>query len=125
MHPRHHYIDEACRRIEERCGTILHRSRDFYSMPQGYESEHEYLNICLSLQTALTPQDILHLTQQIERELGRTIKNHYQDRTIDIDLVRAVDEQGQEIRVAHKELTLPHPKMHEREFVMIPLQEIS
>lgn len=123
LHPRHHYIDEACQQIEERCGEILHRSHDFYSMPQGYESNHEYLNICLKLRTDLSPIALLRLTQQIERELGRTVKNHYQDRTIDIDLIQAFDKQGQEIKVATNDLTLPHEKMQEREFVMIPLKE--
>lgn len=125
IHPRHHYIDEACKQIEERCGKILRRSDDFYSMPLGYKSDNEYLNICLKLQTDLSPLQILQLTQQIERELGRTVKNHYQDRTIDIDLIQTFDEAGRETRVSLKDITLPHPKMQEREFVLVPLNEIK
>jgi len=124
IHPRHKYIDEACKYIEERCGTILHRSDDFFSMPQGYQSDHEYLNICLKLQTNKSPVEILELTQQIEFDLGRKIKGRYADRTIDIDLLQAFDQQGREILCSTPDLTLPHPKMHEREFVLIPLQSI-
>lgn len=82
-------MDAACRLLEERVGTILRRSSDFYSMPWGYESEHEYLNICVALCTDKQPLEVLHLTQQIERDLGRTEKNVYHDRTMDIDLLLA------------------------------------
>jgi len=123
IHSRHKYIDEACKFIEERCGTILRRSDDFFSMPQGYQSDKEYLNICLKLETDLSPMEILQLTQQIERELGRTVKNHYQDRTIDIDLIQAFDEADREIFISTPDLTLPHPRMHEREFVLVPLAQ--
>jgi len=124
IHPRHQYIDEACKQIEERCGKVLRRSDDFFSMPQGYQSDNEYLNICLKIHTDLSPVEILSITQQIERELGRTIKGSYADRTIDIDLIQAFDEEGREILISTPDLTLPHPRRHEREFVMIPLQSI-
>jgi len=125
LHPRHHYIDEACKQIAERCGTILRRSSDFFSMPQGYASNHEYLNICLKLQTDLSPMEILSITQDIERSLGRTIKNHYADRTIDIDLLQAFDPEGREILLSTPDLTLPHPRMQSRDFVLIPLSQLS
>jgi len=134
LHPRHYYIDEACKYIEERCGTILRRSDDFFSMPQGYQSDNEYLNICLKLETDKSPLEILKLTQQIERDLGRTIKNHYQDRTIknnyqdrtiDIDLLQVFDQEGREILVSSNDLTLPHPRMQDRDFVLVPLSQIT
>ena len=86
--PRHHYIDAACRLLEQRVGPILRRSSDFYSAPWGYTSDHQYLNIALLLSSSLSPEQLLVATQLIERELGRTVKNHYQDRTIDIDILR-------------------------------------
>jgi len=125
LHPRHHYIDEACKYIEERCGTILRRSDDFFSMPQGYQSDKEYLNICLKLETDLSPFEILQLTQQIELDLGRKIKGHYADRTIDIDLLQAFDQEGREILVSSNDLTLPHPRMQSRPFVLVPLSQIT
>jgi len=125
LHPRHHYIDEACKQIAERCGTILRRSSDFFSMPQGYTSDNEYLNICLKLETDKSPLEILQLTQQIECDLGRKIKGHYADRTIDIDLLQAFDEKGREILISTPDLTLPHPRMQDRPFVLVPLSQIS
>ena len=93
-------------------------------MPVGYVSDHEYLNICVVLDSPMNPVELLWATQQIERELGRTQKNHYSDRTIDIDLLQAFDAQGREATVHTNELTLPHPRMQERDFVLIPLREI-
>jgi len=117
-------MNEACKQIAERCGTILRRSADFYSMPQGYDSPNEYLNICLALETDMSLLELLFTTKAIERSLGRTLKNQYADRTIDIDLLQAFDSEGREIRVATKDLTLPHPRMHERDFVLVPLQSV-
>lgn len=72
--------------------------------------------------TTLTPLELLDLTQDIERRLGRTKKSSdrvYHDRTIDIDLLIY---EGVEMQTPR--LTLPHPLMQERDFVMIPLREI-
>lgn len=133
-------MDAACRLLEERVGTILRRSSDFYSMPWGYESEHEYLNICVALCTDKQPLEVLHLTQQIERDLGRTEKNVYHDRTMDIDLLLAfptdspIHPQGippsphhfiiSSLHHSSPSLTLPHPRMLDRAFVLTPLREI-
>lgn len=132
--PRHHYINEACRLLSERCGTITARSSDYYSAPMGYDSSHEYLNICVCLITPLSPMDLLQATQTIERELGRTHKSSfdeatqtfdYKDRTIDIDLIQAFDDSNCEIILQTPSLTLPHPRMNERPFVLQPLQQIN
>lgn len=130
--PRHHYINEACRLLSERCGTLVSRSSDYYSAPMGYASTHEYLNICVCLLTSLSPMELLQATQTIERELGRTHKSSfdpatqtfdYKDRTIDIDLIQAFDDSGCEIIRQTSSLTLPHPRMNERPFVLQPLQQ--
>lgn len=117
-------VDAACRLIEMQVGHILRRSNDFYSQAWGYQSEHEYLNICLAVDTTLTPEQLLDITQQIERKLGRTVKGVYQDRTIDIDIILYYNEFGESVTFHTETLTLPHPRMQEREFVMIPLKEI-
>ena len=70
----------------------------------------------------MTPREVLEATKQIERELGRTRKSsngQYADRPIDIDILLYDD-----IQVNEPDLVIPHPHMEEREFVMIPLQEI-
>ena len=70
---------------------------------------------------------MLQATQTIERQLGRTHKSsngHYTDRLIDIDLIRAFNEEGKEIICNDSLFTLPHPLYHLRAFVTIPLSEI-
>lgn len=131
------YINAACQAIEERCGRIVRRSSDYYSAPWGYESDKEYLNIALALISDLAPMELLHATQGIERDLGRTTKSRtsmqeepvYQDRPIDIDLIEAYECDPREadatsITIDSEELVLPHPKMNERPFVREPMKEI-
>lgn len=108
-------------------GCVEAQSDLFYSEPWGFESEHGFCNICLRLNTELTPLELLHQTQAIERQLGRTEKSKdriYHDRVIDIDLIRAFDQKGDEIHVSSPELTLPHPLWKQREFVTVPLAQI-
>lgn len=118
--------------LEQRVGELLRCSSFFYSAPWGFQSEHGFCNLCAAFRTGLTPEEILLRTQAIERELGRTHKTtmraglaEYHDRCIDIDLLQYFDEQGNEVRRQSATLTLPHPLMHEREFVMVPLREIK
>ena len=70
--------------------------------------------------------EVLRRTQAIERALGRTKKSTdgYSDRTIDIDIIRAFDENGQEIQVSEPTLQIPHPLWQERDFVTIPLASL-
>lgn len=92
----------------------------------GFESEHPFLNVGVSitLREAADPLDILHTLQAIEREISsaphRDETGGYIDRPLDIDLI-AVDD----IVLDSLELTLPHPRMHEREFVLVPLAETA
>lgn len=115
-------LDQAVAILSAEAGTLLRRSSFFYSEPWGFRSEHSFCNICISMLTTLTPLELLDLTQDIERRLGRTKKSSdrvYHDRTIDIDLLIY---EGVEMQTPR--LTLPHPLMHERDFVLIPLREI-
>ena len=119
---RKHLLQEALRLIGEYIGPVVRVSSFIETHPWGYESEHLFLNGACKVETTLCPMECLHITQDIERRLGRTIKSHngYCDRPIDIDLLSYDD-----IRINTPELTLPHPRMHERDFVMIPLKEIT
>ena len=130
-------LREALDLIGRQTGTLLRCSSLYYSEPWGFESEHPFCNLCCAVRTDLAPLDMLRATQAIERQLGRTEKSsdgEYHDRTIDIDLIRAFDDEGKEIKLQitnHKSqmsngalLTLPHPLWQEREFVREPLMEI-
>ena len=112
--------------LHERVGECLACSSIYRSEPQGFVSENEFANIVAVFRTDYSPEDVLVITQQIEREMGRTeksINGIYHDRVIDIDLLQAKGDEA--IRRSGERLTLPHPRMHERDFVMIPLREVE
>ena len=115
-------LHRAIALIGERIGTVQRISSFIETEPWGFQSEHPFLNAACLVLTTLPPIECLDRTQQIERELGRTTKSCggiYHDRPIDIDLLMYDD-----IQLSTPRLTLPHPRMHERDFVMIPLREI-
>lgn len=108
--------------IGERIGTVQRVSSFIETEPWGFQSEHPFLNAACLVLTTLSPEQCLKETQRIERELGRTTKSKdgiYHDRPIDIDLLLYDN-----LKVSTPTLTLPHPRMEERDFVMVPLREI-
>ena len=91
--------------------------------PWGFESPHPFVNAALSVETSLPAMDVLERTQSIERQLGRrskSIAGRYEDRPIDIDLLLYGD-----LVLTSERLTLPHPLLSERLFVLEPLAEIA
>lgn len=124
---REEHLNAAKQLIEQQIGPITRCSSFYYSEPWGFDSPNVFCNLCCAVETALSPIDMLHATQAIERTLGRTHKSfngQYYDRIIDIDLIRAFDGDT-ELFVNTEELTIPHPLWQEREFVCIPLSEIT
>lgn len=119
-------LNQALQAIEQQIGPVLRRSSFFYSAPWGFESEHDFCNICCAVETTQRPEDVLVSTQAIERALGRKTKSdgHYSDRTIDIDLIRVFDDDNHEIFMETPALTIPHKLWQKRDFVTIPLAEI-
>lgn len=118
----------AVQKIEERIGKVISLSAFYATAPWGFTSENTFLNAALCVETSFLPLDILEITQGIERELGRTHKSAggvYSDRLIDIDLLLAFRDDGTPVLLDTPELKLPHPLMHERDFVMRPLAEIA
>ena len=108
--------------LAERVGDVLALSGFYETEPWGFESENFFLNAAVKLKTSFSPLELLQITQQIEKELGRAEKSNgvYHDRIIDIDIL-LYDNEVLQI----PGLTLPHPLMHERKFVMDPLSEIA
>ena len=93
------------------------------SEPWGFESENRFLNCVAAFDTRFSPTLLLDTTEEIERTLGRTRKSlngQYSDRIIDIDILFY----GNEI-IESERLTIPHPLLHKRDFVLLPLQEIA
>ncbi len=115
-------LEDALSLIGDLVGHVCRVSSFIETEPWGFDSKNTFLNAACLVETALTPEQCLNITQEIERKLGRKAKSvdSYEDRPIDIDL-RSYDN----LNINTPELTLPHPRMHEREFVMIPLKEIT
>lgn len=123
----------ALQLLHDRVGECIACSSIYRSAPQGFASENEFANVVVVCRTDYSPEEVLLITQQIEREMGRTEKSVngvYHDRVIDIDLLQAGignRESGIQTQVECNTdtLTLPHPRMHERDFVLIPLREVE
>ena len=116
-------LDRALGLLAQRVGSVVAASGAIETLPVGFESEHLFLNAAARLETELSVDDVLAATQQIERELGRPAKGDttgYTDRTIDIDLLAYDD-----LQLQQPGLTLPHPAMTGRRFVLQPLAEIA
>ena len=116
-------LKAAIEEIGKRVGEVTSLSAFHASEPWGFESEHSFLNAVCCVQTDLNPMEVLHTTQEIERSLGRlkkSVNGVYSDRMIDIDILLYDD-----LHIQTPELTIPHPLMWERDFVMIPLREIA
>ena len=119
---RHATMRRAIDMLNAGAGTVDRQSSPLETEPWGFESANKFLNMCVRLLTTLTPEQLLLKTQDIEKRLGRTVKSvdgQYHDRPIDIDMLMYDD-----VNISTPALTLPHPHMHERDFVMIPLREI-
>lgn len=119
---RQQLLQRAIALLGERVGTVERTSRFIETAPWGFESDNQFLNACVLVATKLTPREVLSVTKQIERELGRkrkSVDGRYSDRPIDIDILLFDD-----LHLDTPELVVPHPHMTERDFVMIPLREI-
>lgn len=116
-------IATAYENIEKKIGNIVSLSSLYITTPEGFDSENMFVNSVCEVQTELNLTEILTITQQIEKKIGRTSKSenlHYSDRVIDIDLLFADN-----LIIDTPELSIPHPRMHKRDFVLVPLCEIA
>lgn len=99
---------------------VIKRSSLYETAPVGFADQPNFINAVIKVETRLSPLELLHALQTIEIHHGRirTIKNG--PRTLDCDLILYST-----VRMSTEELILPHPRMHEREFVLQPLAEIE
>lgn len=115
-------VNVAIKKMEELIGRVVRQSALYFSEPWGFESDNIFVNAVVACQTNLSPRQLLKATQTIEREMGRTEKSlHgiYHDRVIDIDILLYDD-----WHIDYPDLKIPHPLMHHRDFVMVPLREV-
>ncbi len=109
--------------MTERIGKLRNISNFYETQPQGFISSNVFINAAAIFETSLSSHEILNITEQIERDLGRTSKsnnNQYHDRIIDIDLLALSNE-----IINSNTLILPHPSIAKRRFVLEPLCEIA
>lgn len=115
-------LKSAIYEIEKRVGIVISQSAFYKTAPWGFESKNIFLNAAVCIETTLNPFEVLSATQDIERNLGRMTKSNgtYSDRIIDIDILFF----NREI-INTETLTIPHPLICQRDFVLIPLKEIA
>lgn len=117
-------IRHAVAAVEKALGSSARIASPVESEAWGYESPNRFLNVGIAVETALDPVEIMHRLASVEKSIDssshRTASGGYADRALDIDLI-AVGAQT----VASEDLTLPHPRMHLREFVLLPVAELE
>lgn len=120
IEPRKKYLDEALEQMKKASITICKQSSVYETAPVGYADQADFLNMVIEAKTSLSSFSLLDRLQEIERMLGRKREIRYGPRTIDLDIL-LYNQENSEI----ERLILPHPRMAERAFVLIPLKEIA
>ena len=115
-------LKQAVEKINHEIGKVISQSNYYETEAWGVENQDKYLNQCICIETLLTSSQVLKKLLEIELSLGRK-RNHketYEPRTIDIDMLFYNSD-----FIQTKELTIPHPRLQLRKFVLIPLNEIA
>ncbi|MBI3518771.1 MAG: 2-amino-4-hydroxy-6-hydroxymethyldihydropteridine diphosphokinase [Bacteroidetes bacterium] len=115
-------LKQAILKINREVGEIVAKSGIYETEAWGVDNQQAYLNQCVKLQTDLHASDLIHTLLAIEKELGRErmLSGTYEPRIIDIDVLFFND-----AVIESDALIVPHPRLHLRKFVLIPLQEIA
>lgn len=116
---RRYHLDRAIESLLKTGMKLENKSSIYETEPEGLVEQPRFLNMVLGLKTEFTPQASLKLIRQIESDLGRERKIKNGPRTIDLDIIFY-----DQLVVSEKDLVIPHPRMHQRAFVLVPLAEI-
>lgn len=120
MGDREHYLTEAIRQLDAYDNIeVSGRSGIYETEPVGVTDQAPFLNMVLELETSLTAEELFTIMLLIEQNLGRTRELRWGPRTIDLDMLLF-----DEVRQDDPQLILPHPRMMERAFVLVPLVEV-
>ena len=103
-------------------GALVARSSDYATPPWGDEDQNPFINACVEIETGLDPHALLFVMQKVEQKFGRTRtkERRWGPRTLDLDLIAYDD-----VALQKADLMLPHPRLFERAFVLVPLAEIA
>ena len=113
-------LRRALELLEERGVEVVKTSTFICTEPYGVTDQPQFLNGVCQVRTSLAPLALLHILLAIEQEMGRVRLRHWGERNIDLDLLLYED-----VVMDTPELTLPHPDMQNRDFVLLPLAEIA
>lgn len=113
-------IRQALLLLKGKGARITAVSDVFETAPWGHRDQPWFLNACLLAETADQPRDLLMKLQSIEIELGKTTRFKWGPREIDLDILFMDD-----LAISEKNLVIPHPEMHHRAFVLVPLNQIA
>lgn len=119
MGNREHYLAQALIQIGKNCGAVVKKSALYQTAAWGLQDQHAFLNQAVELETKLPADALLATLLNIEENLGRRRYIKYGPRTIDIDILLFNDD-----IINTKNLTVPHPQLQNRRFVLVPLAEI-
>jgi 2-amino-4-hydroxy-6-hydroxymethyldihydropteridine diphosphokinase len=115
-------LKKACQALKKLPLRIIKSSKIYETKPWGFESSNLFLNMVLLGETPLSPWALILEIKKIEAKMGRKLRKEklYEDRIIDIDIIFY-----ENLVISSESLTIPHPHMHKREFVMLPSLEIA
>ena len=119
IEPREQYLKDSLEKIEENNLKITLESSVYETPAWGGVADQNFLNMCIEVETSLGAYELLDTIQKIELELGRVRKEHWGNRTIDIDIITFNDLVFNDDR-----LIVPHRYIHDRNFVLAPLIEM-
>ena len=119
IEPREQYLKDALRKIVDNNIKIILESSIYETPVWGGVADQNFLNMCIEVETELDAYKLLDTIQKIELELGRVRKEHWGNRTIDIDIITFND-----LIFNDERLIVPHKYIHERNFVLAPLVEM-
>ncbi|MDR0414717.1 MAG: 2-amino-4-hydroxy-6-hydroxymethyldihydropteridine diphosphokinase [Prevotellaceae bacterium] len=116
-------LESACSLLQQPCICVEKKSSVYESAPWGFEAAQNFLNMALQVRTQLCPHSLLQAAQRVEQELGRerAAGAGYASRPIDVDILFY----GGDVVDDAPQLSVPHPRVHERRFALAPLAEIA
>ncbi|GAK13923.1 2-amino-4-hydroxy-6-hydroxymethyldihydropteridine diphosphokinase [Geomicrobium sp. JCM 19039] len=121
IEPRADYLNRALSEINQHEHVQMKQVSSIYETePVGYTEQSEFLNMVISVNTSLRPEELLLFLQKVEQHLHRVREIRNGPRTIDLDILLFNDE-----NIELEQLCIPHPRMQDRAFVLAPMQEIA
>ncbi len=120
MGDRKAFLAKATAEIGQKIGKITEKSRLYETQAWGLTNQPDFMNQALEVETTLSPQAVLSKILDIETEMGRVRTEKWAERTIDIDILLFAD-----MVVDEPDLQIPHPRLPERNFALVPLMEIA